>query len=181
MSVLTPLICDRCVFPSSSRWAFFMASIAVHKTTYCDATSMTLNIHYRARYIMAFTLTETYRDKQAISNSLSNLVYTVMHSLPAIVAFVSSSSSLSFSSRSFWISRWCCLWMSSITFWCVSSIAVNPRSHVACIPHKTPNNLYSSRAMPTMVFTYLNMYLCDERWKKAQRSERKAAWSIGVN
>lgn len=52
-------------------------------------------------------------------------------SLPAIVAAVSSAKSLSRSSRSLEISLWCCLWMSSITLWCVSSIAANPRSHVA--------------------------------------------------
>lgn len=51
---------------------------------------------------------------------------------PEMVAAVSSARRRSFSSRSFSSSLWCCLCRSSIFFWCVSSIAAKPRSHVAC-------------------------------------------------
>lgn len=52
--------------------------------------------------------------------------------LPEIVAAVSSANRRSFSSRSFSSSRWCCRCRSSIFFWCVSSMAAKPLSHVAC-------------------------------------------------
>lgn len=55
---------------------------------------------------------------------------------PEMVAAVSSARRRSFSSRSFSSSRWCCLCRSSIFFWCVSSMAANPRSHVAWKVHK---------------------------------------------
>lgn len=52
--------------------------------------------------------------------------------IPEMVAAVSSASRRSFSSRSFSSSRWCCRCRSSIFFWCVSSMAAKPLSHVAC-------------------------------------------------
>lgn len=52
--------------------------------------------------------------------------------VPEMVAAVSSASRRSFSSRSFSSSRWCCRCRSSIFFWCVSSMAAKPLSHVAC-------------------------------------------------
>lgn len=52
--------------------------------------------------------------------------------LPAMVAAVSSSSSLSFSSFRFSSSLWCFFCSSSITFWWDSSMAAKPLSQVAC-------------------------------------------------
>lgn len=52
--------------------------------------------------------------------------------VPAMVAAVSSASSLSFSSCRFSSSLWCFLCNSSMTFWWDSSMAAKPLSHVAC-------------------------------------------------
>lgn len=68
------------------------------------------------------------------------------HQVPAMVAAVSSASSLSFSSCRFSSSLWCFLCNSSITFWWDSSMAAKPLSHVACEGRKRGTTVSSGAA-----------------------------------
>lgn len=87
-----------------------------------------------------------------------------------MVAAVSSANSLSLSSSSLLTSRWCCRCRSSITFWCVSSMAAKPRSHVACRgQHKSANTVTSATQLDTYppitsVHTFKHIYIYMHAW-----------------